>query len=207
MRKSQGYIAVEDGEGNLKTVAPLQVKDFLPKVTAINDKNAFYHSIIDRTAGLQGSYLKLLTLDLTLEMTAEVTIIEAAEAFIPGMQVPWEEIVKWAKANRPTPGEKRYYVQGVLLSNISKVIYQKVDSNATVDGGAAYGIGGKVYATNKNTDTAYYAYIGAHLLDVDAIAQNPPITRTGKGKGELGFKTDINKYEVKGKVFKNFEIK
>jgi hypothetical protein len=45
-----------------------------------------------------------------------------------------------------------------------------VSSNATIDGGAAYGVKDKVYASDKSNQTSNTAYIGTHLLDVDLVA-------------------------------------
>ena len=170
-----GYIAVDDGSGNLQTVLPLQTKGFMPTVTPIKDDKAFYHSVIDQSAGVQGSYLAILSADLNTKQTADVTITETAEAYIPRDKVPWQEIAKWAKGNPAPVGQKRYYVQGALLASVSKTIYVEVNSSATVDGGAAFGAKGKVYATDKTTQSSNFAFIGMHLLDVDLIATNPPV--------------------------------
>jgi len=115
-----GYIAVDDGSGTLQAVMPLQPNGYKPPVTPIRDENAFYHSVIDQSAGAQGSYLAILSADLSIKQTAEVTITETAEAFIPREQVPWQAISQWAKNHPARPGEKRYYVQGALLSKYCK---------------------------------------------------------------------------------------
>jgi len=191
-----GYIAVDDGSGNLRAVLPLQTSGYMPPVVPIKDDKAFYHSIIDQTAGVQGSYMSILSADLSTKQTADVTITETAEAYIPRDKVPWQAIANWAKANPAPPGQKRYYVQGALLASVSKTIYVEVDTNATVDGGAAFGAKGKVYATDKTTQTSNFAFIGTHLLDVDMIAQNPPV---GVPKGN---------YEIKkGLIFNAFSLK
>ena len=192
-----GYIAVDDGSGNLQAVLPLQTGGYRPAVVPIKDDKAFYHSVIDQSAGMQGSYLAILSADLNTKQVADVTITETAEAFIPGYKVPWQEIVKWAKANPAPPGQKRYYVQGALLSGVSKTIYVEVNTNATVDGGAAFGAKGKVYASDKTTQTSNFAFIGTHLLDIDLIAKNPPFGKT-VSKGV---------YEVKeGLIFNKFSL-
>jgi hypothetical protein len=63
----------------------------------------------------------------------------------------------------------------------------------TVDGGAAYGVKGKVYATDKTSQTSNFAYIGTHLLDVEAIANNPPLQGAGApvAKGEYEVKKSL----------------
>lgn len=193
-----GYIAVDDGSGNLQAVLPLQPRGFMPTVTPIKDANAFYHSVIDQSAGVQGSYLAILSAGLNTKQTADVTISETAEAFIPRGKVPWQAIAKWAKENPARPGQKRYYVQGALLANVSKTIYVEVGANVTVDGGMAYGAKGKVYATDKTTQTSNFAFIGTHLLDVDLIANNPPVGAT----------VDRGAYEVKeGLIFNKLSLK
>jgi hypothetical protein len=193
-----GYIAVDDGSGNLLAVLPLQTEGFIPTVTPINDDKAFYHSVIDQSAGVQGSYLAILSADLSTKQTADVTITEMAESYIPRDKVPWQEIAKWAKANPAPAGQKRYYVQGALLSGVSKTIYVEVSSNMTVDGGSAFGAKGKVYATDKNTQTSNFAFIGTHLLDVDLIAKNPPVGKTvSRGVYELKESLIFNKFSLK----------
>jgi len=180
-----GYIAVDNGDGILQAVLPLQTGGFIPPVTPIHDDKAFYHSVIDQEAGAQGSYLALLSVDLSAKQTAEVTITETAEAYIPKERVPWQTIAEWGKAHPPRPGQKRFYVQGALLSTVSKTIYSEIKGNATVDGGMAFGAKGKVYASDKNTQTSNQAYIGTHLLDVDAIVANPPTRIPMKGEYEV----------------------
>lgn len=192
-----GYIAVDDGSGNLRAILPIQTVGFMPTVTPIKDEKAFYHSVIDQSAGVQGSYLAIISAGLSTNQTADVTITETAEAYIPRDKIPWQEIAKWAKENPALPGQKRYYVQGALLSAVSKTIYVEVKSDATVDGGAAFGAKGKVYATSKDTQTSNFAYIGTHLLDVDLIAQNPPVGGVSKGVYEI----------KKGMIFNNFSLK
>jgi len=170
-----GYIVIEDSAGNLVPAAPLQPQGYTPAVTPISDEQAFYHSVIDSTAGAQGSYLSILSADLDVKSKADVTIAETAEAFIPRENVPWTQIAAWGRAHPPAvAGQKRYNIQGALLSTVSKTIYVEISSSATVEGGAAFGASGKVYATDKQTQTSHFAFIGTHLLDVDAIAQNPP---------------------------------
>jgi hypothetical protein len=186
-----GYVVVSDGAGNMKAIAPLQVSGFKPTVTPIKDSNAFYHSYIDSSAGAKGSYLSLVSAELTAVQKAEITITEMAEAYIPNDHLPWDAIVAWAKANPESGGQKRYYVQGALLTNIARTIYVEVSTNATVDGGAAFGASGKVYATNKSSQTSNPAYIGTHLLDIDEIVKNPP---TGR-KGLTG--VDYSNYKIK----------
>lgn len=195
-----GYIAVDDGSGNLQGVAPLLADGSTPTVTPIREEKAFYHSVIDQAAGAQGSYLAILTADLSTKQTADVTITETAEAFIPRANVPWQAIVDWAKANPVLPGQKqkRYYIQAALLATVSKTIFVEVDSSATVDGGAAYGAKGKVYATDKTTQTSNFAFIGAHLLDIDLIAKNPPSDKNvPKGVYEI----------LKSQVFNSLSLK
>jgi hypothetical protein len=189
-----GYIAVDKGNGTLEAVLPLQTGGFIPPVTAITDDKSFYHSVIDQTAGAQGSYLSILSVDLTAKQTAEVLIKEAAEAWIPRDKVPWQAIAEWGRNHPPRPGEKRFYVQGALLSTVSKTVCTEISANATVDGGIAFGAKGKVYGSDKNTQTSNHAYIGTHLLDVDAIVANPPTRIPQKGE-----------YEVK--VGKNYKSK
>ncbi len=186
-----GYIAIDDGSGTLQAVLPLQTNGFKPPVTPIKDDKAFYHSVIDQSAGAQGSYLALISADLSTKQTAEVTITETAEAYIPRDKVPWQAIAQWAKAHPPRPGEKRYYVQGALLSSVAKTIYLEISTNATVEGGTAFGAKGKVYATDKNTQTSNRAFIGTHLIDVDKIPYSPAgimrmIPREEEYKVEVG---------------------
>jgi hypothetical protein len=169
-----GYVVVDDGSGALQVVGNIVPQGFTPTVNPINDKQAFYHSVIDQSAGLQGSYLKVLSADLSTKQTADVSISETAECFIPKTSVPWLSIAQWAKAHPPASGTKRYFIQGALLSAVSKTVYVEISSNASVDGGAAYGASGKVYATDKDTQTSNFAFIGTHLLDVDLISANPP---------------------------------
>jgi hypothetical protein len=193
-----GYIAVDDGSGTLQAVLPLQTNGFIPPVTPIKDEKAFYHSFIDQSAGVQGSYLAILSADLSTKQTAEVTITETAEAYIPRDKVPWQAIAKWAKDNPPPPGEKRYYVQGALLSSVAKTIYVEVSANATVDGGSAFGAKGKVYATDKSTQTSNFAFIGTHLIDADKIPYIPPGVRRIMSRGE----EDAAKVKV-GKIYRS----
>jgi hypothetical protein len=169
-----GYIVVDDGTGKLDPVAPI-LDTFTPPVTPITDEKAFFHGIIDSNWGGGGSYLTLVSGGLDVKRKAEVTITETAEAYIPKGNVPWQKIVQWATQHPPSSqGQKRYYVQGALLSTISRTVYTEVSANATVAGGAAFGAEGKVYATDKTTETTNFAYIGVHLLDVDKIKDNPP---------------------------------
>jgi hypothetical protein len=140
-----------------------------PKVAMLSDDQAFYHSIVDFNAGVQGSYLQLITADLDVKSKAEVTIRESSECFVTKDKVPWDKIKEWAAAHPPVPGQKRYFIQGALLSTITKTVYTEVSSNARVDGGAAFGAGGKVYATNKSTETRNLSCIGVHLIDLENI--------------------------------------
>jgi hypothetical protein len=188
-----GYIVVDGGNGDLEPVVPVLI-DYTPPVTAITGEEAFYHSIIDRTAGAQGSYLQLITASLDIKYKAEVTITETAEAFIPKANVPWVKIAQWATDHPPVQGQKRYYVQGALLSTVSSTVYGEVSANANVDGGAAFGAGGKVYATDKTTQTTNRAYIGVHILDVDKVRDNPP--RDVRILSERD-----NPYAVRGRIF------
>jgi hypothetical protein len=193
-----GYIAVDDGSGTLQAVFPLQTNGYKPSVTPIRDDKAFYHSVIDQSAGIQGSYLAILSADLGTKHTAEVTITETAEAYIPKENVPWQAIAQWAKTNPPRPGEKRFYVQGALLSTVSKTTYVEISANATVDGGTAFGAKGKVYATDKTTQTSNYAFIGTHLIDVDKIPYTPPgVMRLLKMEEEYKAKVKV------GKIYKS----
>jgi len=80
---------------------------------------------------------------------------------------------------RQFPEQERFFVQTALLSTISKTTFSEVSSRATVDGGMAFGAGGKVYATSKATETTNRAYIGTHLLPVDDIAGYPPSPAPG----------------------------
>ena len=57
-----GYIVIDDGTGNLSSRLPLQVGGFKPNVTAISEDRPFYHSVIDESAGVQGSYLSILSI-------------------------------------------------------------------------------------------------------------------------------------------------
>ena len=77
-----GYVAIADGTGDLQAVAPLQLNGFVPPVTPIKDDAAFYHSVIDDTAGGQGSYLTLLSASLSTKQTAEVTITRIGRAHV-----------------------------------------------------------------------------------------------------------------------------
>lgn len=193
-----GYIAVDSGSGNLQAVFPLQTDGYRPVVVPIKDGKAFYHSVIDQSAGVQGSYLAILSAGLNTKQVAEVTITETAEAFIPGDKVPWQEIADWAKAHPALPGQKRYYVQAALLSSVSKTIYVEVNTDATVDGGAAFGAKGKVFASDKTTQTSNFAFIGTHLLDVDTITMSSPLGRIVSG--------DVYKVK-KGLIFNKFSFK
>jgi hypothetical protein len=164
-----GYIFSVGSDGSLDQLATVVPEGYKIQIQAITESTPFYHSIIDNTAGAQGSYLKLVSAELKQTQRAEVTIAETAEARIDRESVPWTAIKNWALAN-PGNGPKRVYVQGVLLATITKTLYAETTSSATVDGGAAFGIGGKVYASSKSSATQCRAYVGAHLLDIDKIA-------------------------------------
>ena len=192
-----GYIAVDNGSGTLQAVVPLLPDPaFKPQVTVFKDNIPFYHSVIDQSAGVQGAFLKILAADLSAKQTADVAITETSEAYIPNEKVPWKAIAQYAKANPPHPGEKRYYVRAALLSSVAKTIYLEVSSNATVDGGTAFGVNGKVYATSKNTQTSNFAFIGTDLIDVDKIPYTPP--------GVMQIMPREEEYKVKvGQVYKS----
>lgn len=123
-------------------------------------------------------WVSILSADLSVSNTAEVTITETAESYIPNEKVPWDKIVEWGKNHPTATNQPFYYVQGVLLSTVVKTKYSEVKSSATVDGGAAYGAKGKIYATHRETETSHFALIGAHLLDVGMIVKDPPQTNS-----------------------------
>lgn len=170
-----GIVVVDDGSGNVRETAFILKPGYKPSVTTLKDPGQFYHSVVDHEAGVSGGYLALLSGSLNSKQTAEVTITETAESFIGNADVPLDAIEAWVQAHpKQQPQEKRYYVQGALLSTATQTIYVEVGKSATVDGGAAFGVKGNYYQTDKSSATSSIALIGAHLLDIDAIVEGAP---------------------------------
>lgn len=164
-----------DREGKKVKEVPFPTGDYKPSVELIKKNDAFYHSVVDSTAGAQGSYLQLITADLTVKMKAEVTVKENAVAHIPKEKIPWNELAQWARTHpKEFPEQQRFYVRTALLANVAKTIFHEVSANAQVNGGMAFGAGGKIYATDASTVTMNLAYIGVDLLHVDDVQDISP---------------------------------
>ena len=108
-------------------------------------------------------------------LAAEVIIQDTEIAFIPADKIPRQDLINEAKTSKPK-GIQRYWVQGVLLANISKSMYEEIDVNVNGVVGNTFGFGGKVY--NNQTSASKDYKISLQLIDIDAYDEHAAQLRT-----------------------------
>ncbi|MBU8900926.1 hypothetical protein KRR26_35545 [Corallococcus sp. M34] len=130
------------------------------------DNGQVYHSKVDNGAKAEGSYLAFAS-TMSAEQTADVSIIDTAQVFIPYEDVPVDELVKIAEASAPQ-GVKRYYIQGVLLASVTTRYGAKINADASGIVGDTFGAKGSVY--NEQQAVGRDFRISLLLIDIDRMA-------------------------------------
>lgn len=170
LQELPGYIIKKDpGSANYNRIKRLlKPGTSEPEVKAI-EKGEIYRSKLDQKASAKGSYLAF-TATMNAEQRAEAIILDAAQAFIQGANIPWDDLAALAK--KKPAGEKWYYIQGVLLSVITVINYTKIDTSASGVIGDTFGVGSDVF--NERSGQSRDFAIALALLDIDDLGGIDP---------------------------------
>ncbi len=99
-------------------------------------------------------------------------LVNRSIVFVDNNDVPWDALLKEAKAPKVNPSTRRYWIQGALLASLDVARFTEISSNASAVVGATFGAEGKVY--NKAGQEIHDYKISVHLIDLDKLADKSP---------------------------------
>lgn len=152
-----GHVVLRKSDGTftrLQRIAPSA-----PAVEVLKD-GTLYKSKVTLNSRAQGSYL-LFSAALSAEQASEVTIADAAHAYLETLP---SSVTDAATRAYSTRNSDLFFVQGVVMSVMTRESWIAIDSDAKGVVGSAAGISGQVYNGQRDFSRDYH--IAVELVDL-----------------------------------------
>lgn len=134
-----------------------------PPELSIIKNGLLYHSLVNNK--LQGNISVLnFTVGLDSSQVVEVRIVDVMQAFIDFEKIPAKKI-RESIGGAEMSGYKKYYVQGALLTSITKQYSHSIKYNTKGVIGSVFGADGQVF--NEESDFIQDYKISLLLIDLD----------------------------------------
>ena len=154
-----------EGEGNFRRGSRVVDEANKPSIEAI-ENGLLYHSKINREYEGGVSVLSFTT-ELSTDQMVDVKITDIFQSFIEFESIPIDRIKEIIDSDE-LANTKKYYIQGALLTSVTKTYGSEISANASgVVGGAFKAANGKIY--NEETDFIQDYKISLALIDLDKL--------------------------------------
>ncbi|HDY93566.1 MAG TPA: hypothetical protein ENH67_09545 [Pseudoalteromonas sp.] len=203
-----GYI-VHKSQANKDFIRVTQVLDdgYALTLEPLKD-GVYYHSVINSSFASTGEGafpILSVAANLSSEQAMELTINDKAISYINETKIPWGKLKAFKTQNPLKAGDKRFWVQATMLTQLSYKIATKIESDATVSG-SAYKVGTQNYnAADTFTRTPYITMLTLDFdeaLDAGAGMDDKSLTDKAtspqviKGKISAGIIEEVDGIEV-----------
>lgn len=183
LQSLSGYIIQKkSGQNKFKRIKQIIPNNFLLEPQPITD-GEFYHSLVNSkfvTTIAANVPILSAAASLNSEQMMEITIIDKALIHIDDSKIPWTQLKAFVDANPLEPNDERFWVQGVMVTQMLTKTATKITSDAHVSG-SAYQVDGQTYNASETQDKT--PYITMLTLDIDeAIGSGAGVLSNDKEK-------------------------
>jgi len=128
-----------------------------PKIEPITTPNSFTSIVTNKfsTSGQATASLASITLSLSNNQVGDLSIIDTEKCSLKRDDMDGNSVAKFNSANPFSPGEKRYWVQGVVLCVGNMKIFDEIDTKATATSAIVKADGNFYASTNQAKQTLY----------------------------------------------------
>lgn len=167
LQSLSGYIIQKkSGQNKFRRMKQVIPNGFILEPEPISD-GEFYHSLINsQFVTTVAANVPILSAAATLrsEQMMEITIVDKALIHIDDSKIPWAQLKAFVDSNPLETGDERFWVQGVMVTQMLTKTATKVNSDARVSG-AAFQVDGQTYNASETQDRT--PYITMLTLDID----------------------------------------
>ena len=127
------------------------------------EKGEIYHSKVDRGFDAKINWL-IFDAGMSQGSIVDVKITDLMWVLVNANEVPLDSLLKIADAQNSI--QRKYYIQGVLLTSITKQYSSRVNGRAAI-AGTAFGANGEIYKTDETSVQDFC--LSLTLIDLDKL--------------------------------------